>query len=69
MKQIYLHEFVYSASDKRDNSTPIQEVRVVLVSEDKDESSLLASGFVKDFFEQDLDVTHKILIEGYKQDE
>lgn len=68
MKQIYLHEFVYTASE-RNNQTPIQEVRVTLVSEDKDESSLLASGFVNDFFEQDLDVTHKILIEGYRKDE
>ena len=67
MTNIYLHEFVFT-SPKRDNTTPIMEVRVVIQSEDKDESSLLASGFVKDFFEQDLDVTHKILIEGYKND-
>lgn len=68
MKRIYLHEFTFTPMFK-DNLIPIQEVRVVLVSEDKDESSLLASGFVKDFFEMDLNANHKVLIEGYKQDE
>lgn len=66
MKQIYLHEFTFTPWT-RDN-TPIVEVKVAIVSEDKEESSLLASGFVKDFFDQDLNVTHKILIEGYKNE-
>jgi hypothetical protein len=52
----------------KDTPTPIVEVRVVLQSEDKDESSLLASGFVRDFFDQNLNVTHKVLIEGYRND-
>lgn len=67
MTNIYLHEFVFTPMTK-DTPTPIVEVRVVLQSEDKDESSLLASGFVRDFFDQNLNVTHKVLIEGYRND-
>ena len=61
-----MHEFTFTP-DGRDAPTPIKAVTVILESEDRDESSLLASGFVKDFFDQDLNVVHRV-IEGYKND-
>jgi hypothetical protein len=65
MIPIYLHEYTFTMM--KPNKMGIQQVVVTIVTESKEKNDFDVSVQAEALFEGDLNVSHKILLEGYKK--
>jgi len=68
MIKIYMHQYTITRMHKN-GKDGIRSVTVEIVSEEKEGDIIwIIEENIKKFFDQDLTVAHKILIEGYRND-
>lgn len=68
MKSIFMHEYTYTPWDRVKRG--ITEVKIIIISESKERDNFaiekLFHNFEKDY--TGLNVSHKLLLEGYEQE-
>lgn len=65
---IFLHEYTLTKMVRTDKMG-IQSVTIHVVTETKEDDSLQAVESLSQFAENSLNISHRITVEGYKQDE
>ncbi len=71
MTPIYLHSYTFTPMNPINrNANGIQQIMVTIVSESKEPQGgeFIGINMVNDFFEQNLNIEHKILLEGYRNE-
>ena len=62
MKNIYMHQYTFTKMSKE--NVGVQSIDIVIVTDSKEQMDFPHEAAI-DFFDNDLNVIHKILMEGY----
>lgn len=66
MTPIYCHEYTITAMKR--NKMGVQQIVITIVTEKKENESFEAVTSALNFFDQDLNISHKLVLEGYRND-
>lgn len=67
MTKIYAHQ--YTITPWKQDKEGVQSVTMNIVTEDEDAQDIFKmERILREFFENDLNISHKIILEGYKND-
>lgn len=66
MKPIYMHEYTITSWEKI--KMGIREIKITTVSESEQADAIEAVEAALKFFDQNLNITHKIVLTGYKDE-
>lgn len=66
MTPIYCHEYTITSWEK--NKMGIREIKITTVSESEQADAIEAVEAALKFFDQNLNITHKIVLTGYKDE-
>lgn len=66
MTEIFMHEYTITAWDRQ--KMGVQQVVITIVDEHKEGHSLEAVEAALKYFDKDMNVSHRILLGGYRND-